>query len=638
MQQVIIGTAGHVDHGKTRLVKALTGIETDRLKEEQDRGISIELGFAPLVLSTGQTVGLVDVPGHERFIKQMLAGAAGIDLALLVIAADEGVMPQTREHLDIIHLLQIKQGIIVLTKKDLVDNEWLEIMELEVRDAVQGTVLKDAPMIAVSAITGEGIEDLKKLIAEVVVLTQPRTATGKSRLPIDRVFSINGFGTVVTGTLWTGTIHLGDNVEILPRGIKTKVRSLQVHGQKKESAQAGQRVAINVAGVEVDDIEKGSVLAAQEFLKHTYRFDAKVMLLPHAVKVLKNLDRVRVYLGTKEVLGKVRMLDRDEMELDSEAFVQLYLEKPLVAARGDRFIIRTYSPMHTIAGGTIIDLLPPKHKRYEIGIIENMLLKEKGDPKELLIEYLDTKTDAGVIPKTVARDLNFTENEITELLETLIPAGEVIILGKTVSNEVVSKNVLHTWLVETKKNIESYQHRYPLRWGMPKEELRSRLFSGLDFKTYGFLLEKWHEEHELEITELNVTTYGWKPQLSQNQREIIDGIAQKIKMAGLQPQNPSTSHNVATLPENERVEMLNYLLNSGLLIKGEEDMYFHKDIINDAISKITSFAKENKGITLAEARDLLGATRKYILPILEYMDEKKLTRRIGDKRIILSAR
>jgi len=363
--RVIIGTAGHIDHGKTTLVRAMTGIDTDRLKEEKKRGISIELGFAPLRLPSGQVAGLVDVPGHERFIKHMLAGAFGVDLVVLVIAADEGVMPQTREHVDIIELLGIKKGIVVLTKKDLVDEEWLLLVEDEVRQYLSKTILKDAPIVPVSSTTRDGLPELMKLLDDMAATIEEKPAFGQVRLPIDRVFKVVGFGTVITGTLWSGALKVGDTLEVLPTGAKVRVRNLEVHKDKVETAMAGQRVAVNLQGIEAADLERGYVLATPGFITPTFRIDTSLRLLSSSPWTLRNWHRIRFHLGTDECLGRVVLLDRDELNAGEEAYAQIILELPIVANKHDRFVLRFYAPVTTIGGGVVIDAHPHRQKRFQ---------------------------------------------------------------------------------------------------------------------------------------------------------------------------------------------------------------------------------------------------------------------------------
>ena len=378
MKRIIIGTAGHIDHGKTTLVKALTGCDTDRLKEEKKRGISIELGFAPFTLPNGQKAAIVDMPGHERFIRHMLAGAFGIDFVLLTIAADEGIMPQTREHMDIIELLGVDKGIVVITKKDMVDEEWLMLVEDEIEEYLKESILAKAPIIAVSAITGEGIEELKEQIQTLSVLVQEKSSSGYARLPIDRVFSISGFGTVITGTLWSGKIKVGEILELMPSQKQVKIRTIQVHNEKTDTAFAGQRVAVNLQGIELNEIKRGYLLTTPGAFIPSYRIDARLRLLPASNRIIRNWNRIRFHLGTDEVLGRVVLLDRDELNPGEEAFVQIILEKQIVAQKGDAFVIRYYSPVTTIGGGTVIESNAAKQKRFKEEVLEELAIKEEG--------------------------------------------------------------------------------------------------------------------------------------------------------------------------------------------------------------------------------------------------------------------
>ncbi|MCC2670060.1 MAG: SelB [Armatimonadetes bacterium] len=385
-QHFIIGTAGHVDHGKTALIRALTGAETDRLVEEQERGMSIDLGFADFALPSGRHAGVIDVPGHERVLKNMRAGAGGIDLVLLVIAADEGVMPQTREHLDILNILQTRRGIVAITKADLVDEEWLELVQDEIRGVLKGTFLAHAPMVPVSSITGAGIDELRNLLDRMAEEVPTRTIVGPWRLPIDRVFTIRGFGTVVTGTLIAGVARVGDRVQVLPRGLETRVRSIQVHGASCDFAEAGTRVALNLAGLEVEDVERGDVAAPLNTQRATQALDARLDVLKSCPRELKNRTRVRVYLGTAEVLARLNILDSETLEPGGSGLVQLRLETPTIAAKGDRYVLRFYSPMETIGGGSIVDPFPIRHKRFDAAVLANLAVKERGTPDELVAE------------------------------------------------------------------------------------------------------------------------------------------------------------------------------------------------------------------------------------------------------------
>jgi len=425
MTNIIIGTAGHVDHGKTALIKALTGIDTDRLKLEKERGISIELGFAFCLLPSGRRAGIVDVPGHERFIKNMLAGVAGIDLVLLVIAADEGVMPQTREHMDIVRLLQIDRGIVALTKVDLVDEEFLKLVREDVNDFLKDTPLKDSPVVEVSAVTGQGLEKLLEKIDEVPV--EGKDTSGQARLPIDRAFSVTGFGTVVTGTLWSGVIHTGDNLEIMPQGLVARVRSLQVHGEKVKEATAGQRVAVNIAGVGVEQAQRGSVLAKPGFLRPANRLDARISLLANVQKELENRTRLRFYLGTAEIPGRVILLDREKLLPGETAYAQFLLEEPVAAIKGDRFVFRSYSPVYTLGGGAIVDSASRKHKRMREEVIEALVTRELGRPAEQVESYL--KNQKTIQNRSdISRATGINEEETSRSLQELAGENKVYIL------------------------------------------------------------------------------------------------------------------------------------------------------------------------------------------------------------------
>ncbi|WP_227763430.1 selenocysteine-specific translation elongation factor [Zhaonella formicivorans] len=633
MDYVIVGTAGHVDHGKTELVKALTGINTDRLKEERERGISIELGFAPLQFSNGQRVGLVDVPGHEKFIKQMLAGVGGMDLVMLVVAADEGVMPQTQEHLDIIDLLQIKKGIIVITKSDLVDADWLELVREEVREAVRGTVLEEAPMIAVSALTGHGIPELKSLLQEMVAKTPPKSLAGKVRLPIDRVFSITGFGTVVTGTLWSGKVKLGETLQILPEGLQTRVRSLQVHGQQVEEALAGQRVAINLAGIEVSEIARGSVVVSPGALFPSHRIDAELHLLQHATE-LENRDRVRVHVGTSEVLGRVVLLDREKLQPGETAFVQLQLENVLVSAKGDRFVIRSYSPMHTIGGGVIIEPKAERHKRFNRQVLDMLATKLQGTPEELILEALNAGEPAFLTREALAEKTNLPLPSVDETAEALKAAQKVTEIAAEGSCWLAARLRYEDIVEQVRQMLGEYHQRHPLRPGLPKEELRSRKFSQWGAKLFNALLQTWTETGFLRVDGNYIALQSFTPTPDEAEQRLLSQIERHFLDNKFQPAEWSELTGRLKLNEETAGELLRYLLWKGILYKINEELYFHRVALEEAKDLIASYIKEHGSVQLGEVRDLLNSSRKYVLPLLEYFDQIKFTKRVQDKRIL----
>jgi len=500
MKRIIIGTAGHIDHGKTALVRAMTGVDTDRLKEEKKRGISIELGFAPLTLPHGQSAGIVDVPGHERFVRQMLAGAFGMDLVLLIIAADEGIMPQTREHLDIIQLLGIKQGIVVITKMDLVDEEWLMMVEEDIREYLADTDLKAWPVIAVSSLDGRGIPELLNLIEQLAAEVQEKPALGQIRLPIDRVFTMTGFGTVVTGTLWSGRIKLNDALQVLPQEQTVRVRTLHVHNHKVEEALAGQRVAVNLQGIDISDIQRGNVLASPGFLKPTHRVSANLRLLKSSPRPLKNWARVRFHLGTDECLGRVVLLEHDELQPGGQGYVQIVMEEPVVCAKGDRFVIRFYSPVTTIGGGTVIDPHPPKQKRFNEAVLEEIAVKEEGDLLEVVMQEFNKRPDRIVSVEELSATAHSGTEETEEILAELHRQGLVQPLRVESRDLYISSLGLEQNTQRITQVLAEYHRRYPLRRGFPREELRSRHFKQYPVKVFNALLGVLEEKKSLRPT------------------------------------------------------------------------------------------------------------------------------------------
>ncbi|TEB07074.1 Selenocysteine-specific elongation factor [Pelotomaculum schinkii] len=633
MKHLIIGTAGHVDHGKTALVRALTGIDTDRLKEEKERGISIELGFASLQLPGGRRAGIVDVPGHERFIKNMLAGAGGFDLVLLVIAADEGVMPQTREHLDILQLLQVQKGIVVLTKTDLVEDDWLELVEEEARDFLKGTVLEDAPVLKVSAVTGQGIRDLLEKIDQLAGQTVSRVSSGSPRLPVDRVFTITGFGTVVTGTLVAGVLRVGDSVEIQPQGLVSRVRSLQVHGEKVEVAEAGQRVAVNLAGLELEQVERGSVVAGVKTLTPANRVDIHLLLLDSAARPLKNRTRVRFYLGTSETLGRVVLLDREEMEPGTLAYAQVELEEQLVAAKGDRFVIRSYSPMETIGGGTVIDPLPRrKHKRFRSEVLSALATRERGTPAELVDQFL-TAGSGLHIPGEIATGTGLKDEEIVEAASELVKEGRAKMISGDGKTYYVSSVIYQRWSAALAQLLETYHRDFPLREGYPREDLRSRKFQVLNSRVFQMLLLEMEKDGLLRVTPQAVALQGFAAGPSPQQEKLISRIKHELEEFAFLPPSWNGLSRSAGLDEVFAAELLQYMLRTGDLVKIAEELYFLKDVLASARQKVSQSLRDKGEITVAEVRDLLQTSRKFALPLLEYFDREKLTRRVGDKRL-----
>ncbi|MCL6610944.1 MAG: selenocysteine-specific translation elongation factor [Peptococcaceae bacterium] len=631
MKRLIIGTAGHVDHGKTQLVKALTGIDTDRLKEEKERGISIELGFAFLDLPGGRRAGIVDVPGHERFIKNMLAGAGGMDMVILVVAADEGVMPQTREHLDIIQLLQIRHGAVALTKTDLVDDEWLSMIKEEVREFLKGTVLEGAPVIEVSSVTGKGVQELKDELSRLADKVEQRSAGGPVRLPVDRVFSVTGFGTVVTGTLISGTAAVGDPVEVMPRGLDSRIRNIHVHGKKVEKAEAGQRVAVNITGLEVEQVPRGSVVATPGYLKPTYRLDVRLILLRGA-KTLKNRARVRIYLGTAEIFGRVRLLDRDELDPGQWAYAQLELEEQAVAVRGDRFVIRSYSPMRTIGGGSIIDTGAGKHRRFRKDVLESISTKERGTPGDLVRQVLNGRP-AMMTAAEIARAAGLADQDTGETLAELVREGEVRRVSGDGPDYYLSGELYRRWSDEVRRLAGNYHREFPLREGYPKEELRSRKFGELNSRQFQLLLQSLEADGTIRSGPKTISEPSFVPGAGTEIKGKLSLIESKYRDSAMQPPAWNDAAGEAGIEQPLAGEVLHFLIRQGVLVKAAEDLYFHASALKEAREKLAQYFSTKNEITVGEARDIFNTSRKYALPLLEYFDREKITRRVGDLRV-----
>ncbi len=628
-KHVIIGTAGHVDHGKSTLITALTGTNPDRLKEEQERGMTIDLGFAALALPGGQTVGIVDVPGHERFLKNMLAGAGGVDVVLLVIAADEGIMPQTREHLDILRLLDVKAGVVALTKCDLVDAEWLQLVTDEVRAFLQDTPLRHAPVIAVSAVTGQGLQELLNALQDAVARVPVREVNAPFRLPIDRVFTLAGAGTVVTGTLVSGRVRVGDAIEILPPGLHSRARQIQVHGRRVEEAVAGSRVAINLPGVEKEQLERGMVCAPPGVFQPTQAFDAQLSLLPNAAKGLAHRARIRLYLGTAEVIGRVSLLDRERLEPGQQGFVQLRLEKPLVAARGDRFVIRTYSPMFTVGGGTVLEPHAPRHKRFDSAVIERLQSLLGGDPEERVLAIL-AQSPAGMDAAEVARRAEMELPGVLASLSRLEAQQRVVHVGEV----WFARSVWDDLRWQAEGALQRYHQQNPLRVGMPREELRSTVARQLPARVFEAMLLRWQEEGVIALQGALVRLAGFTIRLNERQQRLAQRVEQILREAGVTPPPVEIISQQAGAPPDAVRAMIQVLLEQGVLVRLEADLFFHRETIEQLAELVRRTIRERGSLSVGEFRDLTGSSRKFAVPLLEYFDSIRLTRRVGDVRVL----
>ena len=630
MSEVIIGTAGHVDHGKTSLIKALTGIDTDRLKEEKKRGITIDLGFANLPLADGRTAGIVDVPGHEKFIANMLAGAGGIDLALLVIAADDGVMPQTREHLGILQLLGIRHGIIAVTKVDLAEPDWLEMLGEEIREAVSGTFLDGAPMQHVSAHTGQGLDELKALINAAAQHAAAKSDTAAFRVPVDRVFSVDGFGTVITGTMFEGTLNEGDDVEVYPSGIRTRVRNLQVHSKDVQTARAGQRSAVNLASLAREDISRGDVLAAPGSMLNTLMLDVKLQVLPDSGRIIENASQLHFYHGSREALCKLVLLDADRLTPGQEGFAQLRFTQPLAAKKGDRFVLRFYSPVETIGGGVVLDPNPGRKRRHNEKTLESLSVRESGSLAENLLQAIADGSPQLAPLAHAQRTLGLSGSALAAELEALATAGKVLPIGDKAAIDAGYKAKLEQAVRDT---LAAYHAQNPLQEGMRREELRGRVLPGRDSALADRLLAIFAGQGVFKLTGQMAALPDFEPKGSEGDRQLAAKIEALFRDAGFAP--PSPEEVFAALPrEKGAKKVLDALLAKGTLAAVAPQLYFHAEVYADAKAKVTGFIKQNGEITLASTRDLLGTSRKFALALLEHFDRHGLTKKVGDARVL----
>src|SRR6266542_3150864 len=635
----VIGTAGHVDHGKSTLVKTLTGIDPDRWEEEQRREMTIDLGFAWLTLPSGRSVSIIDVPGHERFIKNMLAGIGGIDAALLVIAADESVMPHTEEHLAILDLLGVEHGLVVLTKADLVDEEWLALVGDEVRERLAGTSLANAPQVAVSARTGQGLDRLLAALDEQLDHTPSRTqAHGQPRLPIDRSFTVGGFGAGVTGTLLDGPLKLGEEVEIGPKGLRARVRGLQTHQRKEETALPGTRVAVNLAGVSHHDLARGDMLALPGRLRPAELLDARLRLTPGAPRSLKQNDRLDLFVGAAETPCRVTLLDSDELRPGQSGWVQLRLDRPIAVSRGDRYILRQPSPSHTIGGGRIVDLNPPRHRRFRPETSAALESLARGRPADLLLRALDDGQPHEWA--TLLKDTGLPVGAAAEALAELIGEKKVFLLGeddkmtrwqddKMHSDHLVTLPSCHLvtaqgWATLTEKlatALRGYHRRYPLRAGMPREELRSRL--KLSGDALDAVLATAAAQGRASTRDVSVGLPDYTPTLAPEQERVVRRLLDAYRAAPYSPPAPDVEP-----------ELLGWLLEQGQITRVAPDVAFLPQTYAEMVAWAREQISASGSVTVAQFRDRFGSSRKYALALLEHLDERKITRRAGDARVL----
>ena len=633
MQNVIVGTAGHVDHGKTCLIKALSGIDTDRLKEEKKRGITIELGFANLIDTDGVHIGIIDVPGHEKFVKNMLAGIGGIDLVLLVVALDEGVMPQTVEHFEILKMLQIRQGIVVLTKSDTVDSDWADMVEEDVRELIKGSFLEQAELIRVSSYTGENIDVLRqKIVTMAKQAGKRREEKELFRLPIDRVFTMEGFGTVVTGTLVEGMCEAGEEVMVYPQERLLKIRGVQSHGQKEEKASAGQRTAINLASIKKEELSRGQVLAYPGSLVNSTMVDATLRLFDSTQRKLKNGDRVHLSYGSAQAIGKVILLDCEVVEAGQEALVQIRFDDPICVKRNDKFIIRFYSPVETFGGGTVLNPAADKHKRGQKEVIESLRLKKTGTDMEILEQMVNEESRRFPEAKDLAAWMDLTVSEAEQMLDTLRNKKKILHLndGSFVGKAYWEK------VSELANQVLAYFHREnPIVEGMDREELKSRLAERMHLKSgkkAEALMAELEKRKVITIQGSIVSVAGFTVSYSDEASQMMTDMENIYKKAGIEV--PSTDELVGAYKDRKQArQVLSELTKKGILVKAGTGVLMHKEHWDRALSVLRDHLASHPQITLGEFRDLLGTSRKYAVMLLETYDQMKITKKTGDARV-----
>jgi selenocysteine-specific elongation factor len=633
MQHFVLGTAGHVDHGKTSLIKALTGTDTDRLKEEKERGITIELGFASLALPCGHTLGIVDVPGHEKFIKHMVAGAAGIDLVLMVIAADEGIMPQTKEHLQICSLLGITTGLVALTKIDLVEKDWLELVRSEITDYLQDTFLAEAPIVPVSAVKETGIPELLAETDKIVSRLQEKNDDGIFRLPVDRIFTMKGFGTVVTGTLISDKIKVGEDVQILPENISTRIRGIQVHNQPTEEAFSGQRTALNLQGIDKATLARGNVLVRPQTLRPTKRLDVFFEYLASNTRKLKNRSLVRLHTGTTEIMTRIVLLNADELSPGEKSFAQLILADEDVVVAGDHFVLRSYSPVTTIGGGRILDPLPGKHKRKNKKILDDLQILQSGALPEKISVLLERAGFNGINVRSLAFRLGIHVKKIREALEKLFSDRQAILLSGDDTTALSSH--LYAQLEDLLlKSLADYHQNNPLKEGISKEELKAALAGTVSAKLFNMVLASLGKRNLIASDKDNVRLASHLVQLAGEEDTLRRSIASTYTQAGLTPPSLADVLNGFKDRKIKAQNIVKLMIKDGELIKINEDLCFTGEALTRLREEYKAQLVRDGQATPATFKDLTGLSRKYIIPLMEYFDTSKLTVRVGDHRIL----
>lgn len=633
MKDVIIGTAGHVDHGKTRLIKALTGIDTDRLAEEKKRGITIDLGFAHIDFDDELRAGIIDVPGHEKFIKNMLAGAGGIDIGMLVVAANEGIMPQTIEHLGILSMLGIMEGIIVITKSDLVEDEWYELIKEDVTLAVKGTFLEGKPIVRVSTVSGEGLTELKALLHALVAGTAGKDHKIPFRQHIDRVFSVEGFGTIATGTLIEGLLSVGETVEILPSQKTAKVRNIQVYGTDVKTAFAGQRAAVNLSGLKRSEIRRGDTLAKLGSIKCSLLLDTRLCVLPSSCHGIKNGSCLHFYHGSHVMLCKVQLLDREELQHGESCYAQIRLTEPIAVKNGDRFILRFYSPLETIGGGIVLDACPPRRKRFDASVISALEIRESGTGAERITQVLERYRTTLPDRSALMSEMTLCEHDFNEEFSSIIARGGAV---EILPGRYIAISVLDTLWRDCELLLRDYHAENPLHKGMKIAELRQKLFKKTDAAVAGAILSEFANKALLYISTDRVALPGFEVKFTKRQSAISAKLLELYRKAGFEP--PPTVEVLSDFNIHEQAdarEVFESLVKGGELILLTPDIVLTAETFGNAMDVVQCEFEKKEALTLAEFRDAIGSSRKYVQAFLEYLDRIKVLKRVGDVRVFI---
>lgn len=639
MREIVLGTAGHVDHGKTSFIRALTGFDTDRLKEEKQRGITIELGFAYLDLPCGHRIGIVDVPGHEKFVKTMVSGVSGIDILAFIVAADEGIMPQTIEHFEICRLMGVRQGIIVVTKKDMVDPDWLEMVNDEIEQFCTGSFLEGAPILNVSSITGEGIDLVRDALDKIVKVFNFHEVFGPFRLSIDRIFAMKGFGSVVTGTSISGRTAVGEELRIYPTEKTAKIRGIQVHSAAVVAVEAGHRTAINLQGVDVADIERGMVLAPPGTLQPNYMLDCQFLYLAANAKPMKHRARVRVHLGTAEIIGRVSLLDRDELQPGDEAVIQLLLEDKVVIWPGDRYVMRSYSPVATIGGGMVLGNVSPR-KRKRLSVKDRqynqtiLQILQHGTVEDKALFFLRESRELGLTADEMAIRLGLFGKHLKKALNEPISTKKIVVVDSATQRYVVVEiaEKIKAMLVD---HLLAYHRNNPLQTGLAKEELRTSLGRKVDLKVFNYCINDLIKKSIIVQEESVVRMIEHQVALKADEEQLRKDLSQWYQEKGLStPTIKETMERFAEYPERLLKDVIDLQLRDGTLLKISESLYYEKAIIEPLIGAVIAHMEKNGEIDAPTFKELTGLTRKFSIPILEYLDRIKMTMRIGDKRIL----